>query len=136
MTSGSYSGEAWEDIAQPIIARFWAIAGSGAASPVTTEGNLITQADVSSIAVRVFDADKSQIGSTLTPSASSTVFDTLQTSGTWGNLKDGGNFRYTVPGTYFPIGGTTNRVEVVITLADGNKLPAVWNLAVNEMLSS
>ena len=136
MTTGIYGGEAWEDIGACIIARFAAISGSGAASPVDTEGNLITQSDVSSIAVKVFDADKMQVGSTLTPSASSTVFDTLQTSGTWGNLKDGGNFRYTVPGTYFPIGGTTNRVEVVITLADGNKLPAVWNLAVNEMLSS
>jgi len=136
MTTGIYGGEAWEDIGACIIARFAAISGSGAASPVTTEGTLILQADVASVAVKVFDADKTQVGSTLTPSASSTVFDTLQTAGTWGNLKDGGNFRYAVPGTYFPIGGTTNRVEVVITLTDGSKLPAVWNLAVNEMLSS
>lgn len=136
MTTGIYGGDAWEDIGVCLLARFAAVSGSGAASPQTKEGSLITQADVSSIAVKVFDSDKNQVGSTLAPTASATVFDTLQTTATWENMTDGGNFRYVVPGTYFPIGGTTNRVEVVITLTDGTKLPAVWKLEVQEMLST
>jgi hypothetical protein len=133
---GVYTGEAWEDIGATLIARFASIFGTGAASPDATEGNLILQADVSSISVKVFDVDGTQISTTLAPTAASTIFDTLQTAATWGKLNDGGNFRYTVPGTYFPSGGTTNRVEVVITLTDGNKLPAVWNLEVIEMRGS
>lgn len=133
---GVYTGEAWEDIGATLIARFASVFGSGAASPDTTEGNLIQQADVSSISVKVFDSDGAQIGSTLTPTASSVIFDTIQTSGTWGNLQRGGNFRYSVDGTYFPTGGTTNRVEVIIALTDGHKLPAVWSLAVVELKGS
>jgi hypothetical protein len=133
---GVYTGEAWEDIGATLIARFASIFGTGAASPDTTEGNLILQADVSSISVKVFDIDGTQISTTLAPSAASTIFDTLQTSGTWGNLSRGGNFRYSVPGDYFPTGGTTNRVEVVVTLTDGHKLPAVWTLAVVELKGS
>jgi hypothetical protein len=133
---GVYTGDAWEDIGATLIARFASIFGTGAASPTTTEGNLILQADVSSISVKVFDVDGAQIGTTLTPSAASTIFDTLQTAATWGNLSRGGNFRYSVDGSYFPTGGTTNRVEVVITLTDGHKLPAVWTLAVNELKGS
>ena len=133
---GVYTGEAWEDIGATLIARFASIFGTGAASPDTTEGNLILQADVSSISVKVFDVDGTQISTTLSPSPASTIFDTLQTSGTWENLSRGGNFRYSVPGTYFPTGGTTNRVEVVITLTDGHRLPAVWTLAVVELQGS
>lgn len=136
MTSGIYGGEAWEDIGVCLLARFTAISGSGLESPIAKEGNLITQADVSDISVSVFDSSKAQIGSTANPSASSTIFDTLQTELTWKNIKFGGNFRYVVPGSYFPSGGTTNRVEVVITLVDGTKISSVWNLHVQEMLST
>lgn len=133
---GVYTGDAWEDIGATLIARFASVFGSGSASPVATEGNLIQQADVSDISVKVFDSVGSQIGDTLTPAASAVVFDTLQTSATWGNLTQGGNFRYSVPGTYFPTGNTANRVEIVITLTDGHKLPAVWTLTVNELKGS
>ncbi len=121
-----------EDTQFTLMARFCAINGSGAVSPVAKEGNLITQANVSSVSVKVFDAAGALILTELTPSAASTVFDTLQTSATWGNIEDGlgGNWRYTVPGTYVPSPNVLQTVEVVITLTDGSTLPGVWNLYV------
>lgn len=135
IVNGVYTGEAWQNVGACIIARFASIYGTGAASPVATEGNLILQADVASIAVNVFSADNVRTGDALAPTAASTILDTIQTAATWGNIDDGGNFRYYVPGSMFPIGDTTNRVEVVITLTDGHKLPAVWSLKVNKLLS-
>lgn len=135
IVNGVYTGEAWQNIGACIIARFASIYGTGSASPVATEGNLVKQSDISSIAVNVFSSDNIRTGDALAPTAASTIFDTIQTAATWGNINDGGNFRYWVPGTHFPIGDTTNRVEVVITLTDGHKLPSVWLLKVNKMLS-
>lgn len=135
IVNGDYTGVARQGIGACLIARFASIYGTGAASPVATEGNLIKQVDVASIAVNVFSADNIRTGDALAPTAASTIFDTIQTAATWGNIEDGGNFRYYVPGSYFPIGETTNRVEVVITLTDGHKLPAVWSIKVYKMLS-
>ena len=130
--AGITYGSVYEDIGACVIHRFASIFGTGSESPNPLEGNLVKQADVASISVMVFDVDGTQIGSTLSPSASSTFFDTLQTSGTWGNLARGGNFRYYIPGEYFPTGGTTNRAEITVTLTDGHKLPADFILTVLE----
>lgn len=139
MTSAiTHTGEAREDCQVVIFHRFCAISGSGAASPVTKEGNLITQSNVSSISVKIFDSTETQISTTLTPTAASTVFDTLQTTLTWGNIPDklGGNFRYVIPAAYQASGDVTQYAEVLVTLTDGTVLPAVWSYYVKKLMGS
>lgn len=136
----TFSGDVREDCPATVLHRFCAISGTGAASPDTSEGNLITQADTSSVAVKVFDGSGTQVLTTLAPSVSSVIYDTLQTSGTWGNLIEGGytggNFRYTIPATYFSCGGDILRVEIMVTLSDGTILPAVWSMTVLPLIGS
>lgn len=134
----TFNIEVREDTQFTLMARFCAINGGGAVSPIAEEGNLIIQSDVASISIKVFDNSGSLILTELTPSAASTVFNTLQTSATWGRIKDklGGNWRYTVPGTYVPSPNVLQTVEVVITLTDGSTLPGVWNVNVLPMLRS
>jgi hypothetical protein len=132
---GVIYGRVYQNIGGCVIHRFASIYGTGAESPDPLEGNLIQQADVASVAVKVFDSEGQQIGSTETPSAASTVFDTLQTSATWARLARGGNFRFFIPAEHFPTGNTENRAEITITLTDGHKLPAVWRLNVVERKS-
>ena len=127
-----------EDTQFTLMARFCAISGTGAVSPVAKEGNLIKQADVASTSVKIFDAVGTIILTELTPSAASTVFDTLGTTATWLNIEDGlgGNWRYTVDGTYVPTGDVMQRAEVLITLTDGTKLIGVWSMLVAPLARS
>jgi hypothetical protein len=134
----TFNIEVREDTQFTLMARFCAISGSGAVSPVAKEGNLITQANVSSTSIKIYDASGTIIGTEITPSAASTVFDTLQSSATWLNIEDGlgGNWRYTVAGTYAPTGDAMQRAEVLITLTDGTVLPGVWSILVQPLTRS
>ena len=136
--ANTFNIEVREDTQFTLMARFCAIAGSGAVSPVAKEGNLITQANVSSISVKIYDASGTIIGTELTPTASSTVFDTLGTTATWLNIEDGlgGNWRYTVAGTYAPTGDVMERAEVLITLTDATVLVGVWSIFVQPLVRS
>jgi hypothetical protein len=130
-----HKAEVVEDTQVPLIARVTSISGSGATSPISSEDKLITQADVSSISVKVYDSSGTLITSA-TPSAASTVFDTIQTSLSWQGLTVGGNFRYILPAAASPVGNTTNRVEILITQTDGTILPALWDVHVTPLYQS
>lgn len=131
-----FTGNAIEDCQCTLLARVCAIAGTGSTSPVASEGKLIRQADVSSISVKAFDEDDAQIGSTQTATISATIFDTVQTSETWSLIPGGGNFRYTCPASFFPVGGNTVRVEVLVTLTDGIVCPVLFDIGVEALRQS
>lgn len=131
-----FTGNTVEDCQCTLLARVCAIAGTGSTSPVASEGKLIKQADVSSISVKAFDEDGTQIGSTQTATISTTIFDTIQTSETWALIPSGGNFRYTCPTSFFPVGGDTVRVEVLITLTDGIVCPVLFDIGVEDLKQS
>lgn len=94
-----------------------------------TVGDLLTAAAVASVSVAVFDRDTgNQIGSTQTPSPSTVIFSSLQTDPTWTRDTTGYNFAIVLPGTFFPAGDTTYRVEVTITPVGGDAFIVIWNL--------
>lgn len=99
-----------------ILGRLTMDDGSGSASPVASEGNLVVAADLASIRIQVFDITGGAETQTYsaTPSASSVIQTTLQTSGIWGKILDGrgGNFKARIPSTAFPAGCLAARVEV------------------------
>ena len=130
-----HRASAIEDRPCTIIGRFTAISATGNTSPIESEGKLIKQADVSSIACKVYDSTNTLIN-TYTPTAASNVFDTIQTTLTWLLLDSGGNFRYTIPATAFPAGNTVNRAEVTITLTDGSLATGLWDIDVTELHQS
>ena len=118
-----------------LLARVCAEDATGSASPVTKEGSLVKQADVSGIAVKSFAvSDGAQNGSTQSPTASTVISDTLQTSGIWGNLPRGGNAKYTAPATFFPDAVQT-KVEMTVTLTGGTVGRVVWLVDVQPILS-
>ncbi len=74
------------------------------------------QADISSVTVKVFDADTGAlIGTTLTPAVAAVVYDTLQLDARWTQDTTGYNFAIPVSGSYFPEGDRNYRVEVKVT---------------------
>lgn len=88
------------------------------------DGTRITQASISSIAAYVFDyASGEQVGATLAPAVSDSVFNTLQTDARWTEDSTGYNFRITVPGSYFATGNAKYRVETVLTPVSGSVFP-------------
>jgi len=111
------------------------LTATGDTSPIESEGKLIKQSDVSSISCKVYDATNTLIN-TYTPTAASNVFDTIQTTLSWLLLEDGGNFRYTIPASGFPTGGTVVRAEVTITLSDGSLATGLWDIDVTELRQS
>lgn len=115
-----------------IAGRFTALTATGNTSPVSSEGDLIRQADVSSITCQVYGPTGSLIN-TYTPTAASNVYDTIQTAEEWENLTDGGNFLYTIPASAFPTAGVVNRAVVTITMTDGSLATGLWNIDVTSL---
>lgn len=111
-----------EDTPYELYMRVTAFAGTGSASPVASEGNLLKIADVASIAVKAYDVtDGTQNGTTLAPTVNTTIYDTLQTTGVWSRISSGGgNCRIVCPATFFPTGGEQVQIEVTFTLTDAS----------------
>ena len=116
----------WEDASAVLMAR---IRGN--------DGLNITQSNVTSIAVSVFDRnDKANASSTAAPSVASTVFDTLQTSDPrWTTDATGYNFKYEMPASFL-FGETIYRVEIVFTPTSGDVFPLVYELSIRPLFSS
>lgn len=90
-------------------------------------GTPLVQADVSTIVYTVYDvtaaaAVTGHSGQSLT--VSSVVFNTLQG---WDTDTIGHNFRATLAGTAFPVGGNTYQVEFKFTMADGTVGFVIFN---------
>lgn len=131
-----FLGEAgWEDTPYTVLARVCARQASGSASPVTSEGVLITQSDLASITCKVYDAGGTVIVTT-TPSISDVVYNTIQTTGVFSRIPNGGNFLYQIPATAFPTGDTTVTAEFTFTLTTGELVRAVWSIPVLNLIQS
>lgn len=110
----------WEDAPLTIIGRVEGL-----------DGDAIVQADLASIALKVFNnSTKEQIGVTTALTVSDVIFDTLQTDYGWSADSEGYNFRYTMAATFFPTGGQVVLVEVIGTATSGGAVP-IWHGKVN-----
>lgn len=120
----------YEDSSHILLGRLASPDATGDASPVSSEGNLVVQADVASITLAVYDtsgcAPETAVYSA-TLAAGDVIFDTLQTSGIWANLSYGGNLYVAVPATAFPTGGHNYLAEVRATLVGGATGWSQWS---------
>lgn len=101
----------------------------------------ITVATISTITYGVYDtADDSVVvaaGQSLT--VADVVFDTLQTTTAWtqqGGDTTGYNFGAELPGTSWPTGGKTNRVEIIFTPTSGDAFMAVFVVTVLKVIGT
>ena len=102
------------------------------------DGTNITQASISSIAMKVFAlSDSAQVGVTAALTVASVVSDSLVTTTPWTKDTTGYNFTYELTGsTYLPNGGETYRIEIVFTLAAGGTVPVVYEPTTRNLLGS
>lgn len=106
---------------------------------VDGDGGEIVQADVASLALKVFNQDTgTQILTTIVPVVADTIFDTLQLDYDWDEDTEGYNFRYTLAGTYFPTADLLERIEVLATPTSGGQpFPiGVWEVQVEGLHSN
>ena len=109
----------------------------------THDGTNLLQADVTSIEAMAYnESDDSQNGTTQTLSASSVVFDTLQTDSRWTADTTGYNFRYQMPAEFIPTGTnslatpTMVVVEIRITVTGDVLVPVPFRFQVQGLRSS
>lgn len=119
-------GEVHEDGSFSVLARVCSLTGSGE-EYLPGEGNVLEQADVSTITAKVFDigADEeattgTEVTAAPTVTVSTSIFDTLRTVG-WPTDDDphGYNFRHDLGPTYSAEGGEWRLVEYKFTQTDG-----------------
>ncbi len=101
-----------------ILARITAFSASGSLSPNEDEGYLLKAADVSSITSKAFnDAGTQLFSGTFT--GCNCIVDTLQETGAWKLLVDGGNYRHAVPAAWVATGDSRIWIEDKFTLTGG-----------------
>ena len=127
------SGCVFEDTQLDLMMRITARQATGDASPFECEGILLKSDDVVSVEVSAWDRDGVQIGATYSPSTSSVIYNTLQTTGIWENVADGGNFLVTCPAYFFPTGKSKVSVKIILTLTDGSTIPSLWKISVRDL---
>lgn len=119
-------GEGWEDTDAVLMKQV-----------MTNDGTYLQQADLSSITYSVFDkADTSTATAEGTLTIDDVVFDTLQTDSRWGVDSLGYNFAWEAPGTLFPAGGKTYRVECWCTTISGSVFPLVFEHTTGDLYRS
>lgn len=109
-----------EDSDVTVLGRVVARNGSGAA--VTDEGNLLQQADVSSISYKTFDLDSDTPTAAIESGAltvASVILDAAVTGEIWTQDATGYNFIHDVPASWFPTGGHRYAIEYKFTLSGG-----------------
>lgn len=129
MSEVHVSDPVFEDTPATVLGRLCARNGSGAVSPIATEGELLQQADISSITVKAYDEAGTLITST-TPTISDVIYDALQTTGVFSKIARGGNFAYDCPATMFPTGSVNVRIEITFTLVSGGPVRALWDFPI------
>jgi hypothetical protein len=122
-----------------IIARGYVIENSAAVMLARVSGQSggnVVQADISSINVKVFDLDNAtQISTTITPTVSSVVYNTLQTDARWTVDATGYNVAIALAGSYFPEGNRPYSIEAKFTPASGSAFYVVWQVESIDILS-
>jgi len=91
------------------------------------QGSDHQQADISSIAYKVFDVNDltTEIASA-SLTVSTVIYDTLQTDSAWDTDTTGYNFGWSAPASIFPTGGIVNKVEISFTPASGEAFKLIW----------
>lgn len=115
------------------------VAGSGVsllARLLGNDGNLLTQASLSSIAYSVYNVTDSASGGAGTLTVSSVIFDSLQQSDRRWRVDSidrpgvdgryGYNFAATLAASLFTSGGDVHQVDVTFTPASGEPFVVVW----------
>ena len=127
-TTDLIRGELWEDSTGYVLARV-----------VGGDGEPLDEADVSSIARKIFNIDSS----TTTPvdesdlSVADTIYDELQTGEDWGDEDATGyNFKDTIAATIPIVGGNWYVVEYKLTLADGTTVIVAGKFPAKSIFSS
>lgn len=116
----------WEDGGLFLMARIKGHAGVN-----------ITQATIASISVKSYDKASATLITTLVPVVAAAVFDALQTSDPrWTKDTTGYNFGFQIPGSAFPSGNTTYRVEVMFTPVSGDPFPLVAEITAQNLYGS
>ena len=132
-TSRVFQVTAFRSVPIDLLGRITAVVGSGDASPIPTEGNLINQGDITSISVAAY-VNGRQISTTKTPSASSIIFNTLQTGGIWGLIDQGGNAKYKVPSDLLDNESATVRIVILFRMTDGSDAPWIVDVAIEQQV--
>jgi hypothetical protein len=139
MSAIPFTGQVVEDGSFTILGLITSRDGNGAPALNPTEGNLITQADLSDVTIAIYDP----LGDTPeTPlftqslDIATVIFDVLQTTGIWGLLSDGGNFLFDIPATWISNGGQVYRIQVRFTTTGGNISWGLWEAEVTELMGS
>lgn len=122
---GAIKGFVWEDGGATTLARILGL-----------DGDLIVQADVSTITCLVYDITSAASIITPTVTVASAVFDTLQTDARWSVDTTGFNFSYALPATAFPTGEHDYRIEYKFTPASGAAYFVVYQVHSREVYTS
>ena len=129
-----------EDGNATALARITARNGSGSATGVDGEGNWLQQADLTSIACKVFEKGAGQVSLVAEPTVtiSSAVLDTpVTTNVLWTQDTTGYNFVHDLAATNFRTGTFEYIVEYTFTVTGGDKLPPlVFEGCADSVLSS
>ncbi|MDH3505418.1 MAG: hypothetical protein OEM58_12940, partial [Nitrospirota bacterium] len=92
------------------------------------DGAVIQQADVSSIAYSVYDADDTSSPGTGTLTVANVVYDALQTDARWTKDSTGYNFGWAAPASLFATGDKLYVVEILLTPASGENYHVVYHV--------
>lgn len=122
-----------EDGTATLLARVTARDGTGATQ--ASGRKLLKQADLSAIAIKVFNvADPSTAVLDTALTIANVIFDTLQTD--WDADSTGYNFKTTLASTVLATGGALYRAEVKFTTTGGTIAWAVWQGQAEPVFSS
>ena len=129
-TAQRWKASTWEDVG---LVLFDLVKGNA--------GSNVTVASVTALTGKVFNSEThDQISTTITFTVATSIFDTVQTvandpryDGTGGY-----NMRVVIPGTYFPTGDTTYRVELYFadTAIPANVFVDVWEVTTLEVIGT
>lgn len=126
------------DVEPYVTQRVWEDTGLVLMARVMTVANVAAQqADISSIALKVYDsADRTTTIATATPVVADTIYDTLQTGGPWSKDSTGYNFRYLTTASQLPAGNKTYRFEFMVTPASGAPMAIVYEVPTADLWGS
>ena len=120
-----------EDSTATVLGRLTARNGTGTATGVAGEGRWLKQADISTIAYKIFDLNSATPDTPIktdTATVSAVVLDTVVTSTEiWTKDAIGYNFLHDLAATDFPIGDRLYELEYVVTLSGGAVFHAIYH---------